>query len=254
VNPPVGARRRVQGLLRNLRVLHRGTGTLGLAELVVGRALPGKLTYRRTAVMAIRVEAGQRHPELSPRRIPGPEPGLEAFYAQLAVAAEPRVPTYSKDELNDRFAAGWEPWVFHVGNEIVHALWVARDRMSVGHCLLKLSEDQRALEAGVTLPAHRSQGIGRRALDHLRPVMAAEGVTHMLGAVGGYNRRYLSAGMTDEEVEPLLTVHSVCLAGREWLRTVPLSPAGAALRDRSGLPPSGWTRGRESSSLEIRGA
>lgn len=76
----------------------------------------------------------------------------------------------------------------------------------------------------------------------------------MLGAVGGYSRRYLTAGMTDPEVESLLTVHSVCVTGRECLRVVPLSSAGEALLGRSGVSPSTWTRARSSSPLEIRGA
>lgn len=242
MTPATGRRARAGQLVRNLRTLHRRAGAAGLLELFAARALPRALSYRRVAIIQVPSKRRRLHPDLHPRRTRRLDADVERFYAQLAASGEPRVPAFSRELLERHYADGHELWTFHVGEEIAHALWVARDRLNVAGFSLALGEGERALEAGTTPPAYRGRGVATKAVEHVRTVLNNEGTARVLGTVGGYNRPLLGAMSRVDELDRLLTVHVASVAGRSWLRAVPCSPPGAALVQRTGLPRAQWIR------------
>lgn len=227
--------------LANLRRLYRRAGFGGLAELAGARALPRVLSYRRVAVVALPHQLGRPHPELHPRCVRRMEPAVERFYALLAGVAEPRVPAYSRDRLQQRFAAGDELWTFPVGDEIAFSVWVSGTGLTVvGGFTLALSASERALTSGTTAPAHRRRGLAVYATSHVMHVLGEAGVNRVLGSVGGYNERFLRTLSANEGFERLLTAHVLCMAGREWVRPVAHRPEGSRLLGRSGLSSRRW--------------
>jgi hypothetical protein len=231
--------RRAIGLIRSLRRVQGRAGKAGLVELIVARALPNALSYGRTVIVATPL-AGRLRPELQPRRLCSTEPAIEQFYARLAAVAEPEVPTFTPGELNCRFAAGHELWVFHVDGRIAHTRWVvARYRRFPGG-RLPLCADERASEAVVTAPEFRGRGLTWAARDHLGAALRAEGVSTMFSAPSGFNRAFLAATLRSRGAEHVATMHRVSIGWRRWLRASPGSPSHAALLERRGVRPGRW--------------
>jgi hypothetical protein len=180
------------------------------------------------------------HPEQRPRPLRRYEPALEPFLAQVASTGEPGVPDLSREALSRRFATGHELWTFHVGDEIAHLRWVARDRLHLAGLWLTLRDGEFGTDGAVTRPRHRGRGIAMAARQHLRAALGGEGATTMFSVVTSVNRRYFAAVLRSEGVERAATVHVVAVAGRQWVRAVPASASGQSLLGRVGLRPARW--------------
>jgi SAM-dependent methyltransferase len=234
-------RRRAAGFLRNLSHVQRRVGTGGVVELIAARAFPWA-SYQRVAIIEGTISVGRLHPELRPQRVRSLEPDIERFHARLAESGEPEVPAFMPQVLNQRFAAGHELWVFREGDQIAHAKWVVSDCLRFANRSLPLRPDERVLEAGVTLPEFRRRGINGRARAHVAKVLDSEGVTRVLGAINGFNRRLFATSLKLSGTRHAATIHAISLGTKRWLRAVPATPDHAAMLEGRGLPIGRWLR------------
>jgi SAM-dependent methyltransferase len=236
------ARRRAIGFLRSARRVCSRAGPRGVVELVVARALPGLLSYERVTLIEAPMDDRELHPEMRPRRVRSSSPEIEEFHARLAATAEPEVPAFTPEDLRERFEAGHELWLFHEGEEIAQARWIVRDRLRFGGLTVPLAPHERAHEAVVTPAEFRRRGVNKAARKHLRAVLAGEGVTTLLSAIHGFNRRFLPSTLGITGARRVVTVHVVCIAHRRWYLAAPHAPTGVALLERGGLRTGRWTR------------
>jgi hypothetical protein len=235
----IRTRLRAAGFFRNLRHVHRRVGTGGIVELIGARAF-GWASYERIAIIDAATSAGKLHPELRPTQVSSLEPEIERFHARLARSGEPEVPAFTSEALTQRFAAGHELWVFRAGGQIAHAKWVASDCLRFADRSLPLRPDERVLQAGVTLPEFRRRGLNGRAREHVAKVLESQGVTRILGAINGFNRRLLATSLRLPGTRHAATIHTISLGSKRWLRAVPASPADAALLEGRGVPIGRW--------------
>lgn len=233
-------RSRLAGLTRNLDLVRRRSGWLGLAELVADRALPDVLSYRRTFVTWTDC-AGAPHPELAARRVRAFEPDLVRIYDELTDSREPEVTRLDEDRLRARFDRGDELWLFQLEGQLAHLRWVRRDVLAFTGFTLPLRPDERALLGTVTVPAMRRHGLSRTALAHVQHVLATEGVTTLFGMVNGSNRRW-HAGLRQMGYRPVATAHVISVAGHRLVRVRPASPSTAELLDQRGVRCARWGR------------
>jgi hypothetical protein len=237
----MSTRLRAGGFLRNLGQVHRRVGTGGIVELIAARAFPWA-SFQRLAIIDATTSAGKLHPELRPQRLRSPEPEIERFHVRLAQSGEPEVPAFMPDMLRQRFAAGHELWTFRADDETAHAKWVVSDCLRFAGRSLPLRPDERAFEAGVTLPKFRRRGLNGRAREHVSGVLASEGVRGILGGINGFNRRLLATTLRIPGTRHSATIYTVSLGPVRWSRAVPTSSTNAALLERRGLPLGRWFR------------
>ena len=243
----LGASARAAGFLRNLRRLHKRTGVAGLAELVLARALPPLVAYERMVLVCtlVRREAPS---EIVSQRVRARDPAVDRLFARLAAGGEPEVPSFSPAELDERFGAGDELWLFHIDGEVAHLRWTMRGQLRVRGLTFPLADDERGLSAAVTLPGARRRGIYTLAGRHLRGELEKEGVRATVGAIGGFNRRFWPGVLRGEGAERIATLHVLTLAGRRWVRAVPATDSHAGLLDGRGWGPRRWQRAEDRSA------
>jgi hypothetical protein len=237
------------GTLANLGLVHDRSGMRGLAELLVARSLPQALAYERTAIIASSTETGARlHPELDPRVISSPEPAVIELYQRLEINREPEVYPLGEDWLRRLFAMGQRLWTFSLEGRIAHMRWTGRGRLPLDRGELTLRPDERMTRGSVTVPDLRRRGLAAAAIEHVRAVLAGQGVTTVWGAVHYFNRGHLS-GLLRAGYRRVGTAHKVVIGGRCWVRVNPASDTsaiegrGVALNCWTRAPVTGWQRG-----------
>lgn len=233
---------RATGLVRNLRALWRRVGAAGVMELVASRALPRALSYTRMLLVETAVDRGALHPELEPRRLRAPDAGVLELHAALAASGEPEVPAFTEGDLRERFAAGYELWLFHVDGHVAHALWWGAPHVRFGRLTVPIEDGDRVTEAAVTVPGLRRKGLHRRALEHVHAVAHEEGVSRILSAVNGFQRGLLATAGSDADVTVHAQLELLTVAARTWVRITPETDAGRRFFERAGLPLQRWMR------------
>jgi GNAT superfamily N-acetyltransferase len=234
--------RRLSRVVANLGLVHDRSGVRGLAELLLARSLPQVLAYERTAILASSTETRARlHPELDPRVISSPEPAAIELYERLEMNREPDVIVLGEDWLRRLFAAGQQLWIFSLEGRIAHLRWTGPGRLPLGRGALTLRPDERMTRGAVTVPDLRGRGVATAAGEHVRAVLASQGVTTLWGAVHCFNRAYLS-GVLRGGYRRVGTVHKAVIGGHCWVRVSPASDTSAI--DGRGVALNCWTRAR----------
>jgi GNAT superfamily N-acetyltransferase len=233
---------RLSSVVTNLGSVHDRSGVRGLAELFLARSLPRALAYERTAIITSSTKTRAKlHPELDPRVISSPEPAVIEFYERLGMNREPEVIPLGEDWLRRLFAEGQQLWTFSLEGRIAHVRWTGSGRLPLDRGALTLRPDERMMRAAVTVPDLRRRGLTVAALEHVRAVLASQGVTRVWGSIHCFNREHLS-GMLRAGYRRVGTAHKAVIGGRCWVRVSPASDS-SAIEDR-GVALNCWTRAR----------
>lgn len=177
---------------------------------------------------------GTLHPELDPQVRRASSPELVALFSELAAGGEPEITPLDAAELEARFAAGDELWLFHRDGRVAHVRWTSSQPVPGPGFALPLGPRERAYRSVVTPPEARRSGVARAASEHVRAALAEEGVEALLMLVNGFNRRF-HAGLLRAGHEQVARLRVLTVLGRSWLRVDPATPEHAALLTERGI-------------------
>jgi hypothetical protein len=207
---------RALAFLRTSRLVAARSGFFGLAELVVARAAPNRLSVRRAFLLSAPTAGGVLHPELDPRAVRALEPGLVPLFARLTADGEPEITPLSAAALEARFAAGETLGLFHRDGELASLVWSGPGPLPFNErASLPLEPGERTIRGAVTLAWARRQGFARAAFEHVRAALADEGATGVVALVNGFNRAFLG-GLRREGFREVGRVKVVQLPWRRY--------------------------------------